>query len=163
MSAGREKDQKDYDLEDLVKVIDTALTSDNVAVQNALRSLLLVSTIVSAEHPDQIVRHGPLARVFEDYYHLGRRLSNLEDEVGDLRRMALTKTEAPFTPPYNPGMPFGPNPTTGWPGTNDPTKPKPMWDTTWSAGDDPNYKGAQSVLESMKADLAAVKSIVKED
>jgi hypothetical protein len=163
MSASREKDQKDYDLEDIVKVIDTALTSDNMAVQNALRSLLLVATIVSAEHPDQVVRHGPLARVFEDYNNLARRLNNLEDEVHQLRKISLTKNDAPFTPPYNPGNPFGPNPTTGWPGTNDPSKPTPMWDTNWSAGDDPNYKGAQSILADMKADPATVNRIVKDD
>ena len=153
MSAGREKDQKDYGLENLVKVIDTALTSDNVAVQNALRSLLLVATIVSAEHPDQVL-HGPLARVFEDYRNLSFRLSNLEDEVGDLRRMALTKTETPFAP-ISAGSPT--------PFTDPWNKPTPMWNTTWSAGDDPNYKGAQAILDDMKADLATVKRIVKDD
>ena len=47
-------------------------------------------------------------------------------------------------------MPFAPNPTTGWPGTNDPTKPTPMWESTWSAGDDPNYKGASSTKLGLK-------------
>jgi hypothetical protein len=144
MSAGREKDQNDYDLEQIVKVIDSALTSDNVAVQNALRSLLLVATIVSAEHPDQTLRNGPLARVFEDYNNLARRLSSLEDDVRKIQWDQQKQKVEPFAPPYNPGSPFGPNPTTGWPGTNDPTKPTPMWESTWSAGDDPNYKGASS-------------------
>ena len=144
MSSARETDQKDYDLEQLVKVIDSALTSDNVAVQNALRSLLMVATIVSAEHPDQVLRNGPLARVFEDYNNLARRLSSLEDDVRKIQWDQQKQKVEPFTPPYNPGSPFGPNPTTGWPGTNDPTKPTPMWESTWSAGDDPNYKGASS-------------------
>jgi hypothetical protein len=150
MSSGREKDQKDYDLEQLVKVIDSALTSDNVAVQNALRSLLMVATIVSAEHPDQVLRNGPLARVFEDYNNLARRLSSLEDDVRKIQWDQQKKQVEPFTPPYNPGSPFGPNPTTGWPGTNDPTKPTPMWESTWSAGDDPNYKGASSTKLGLK-------------
>ena len=162
MSTGREKDQKDYDLEDIVKVIDTALTSDNAAVQNALRSLLLVATIVSAEHPDQAFK-GPLARLLEDHNNLNRRLSMLEDDFRKMQWDQQKQKVEPFTPPYNPGSPFGPNPTTGWPGTNDPTKPTPMWNTTWSAGDDPNYKGARAILDDMKADLAAVKSIVKDD
>jgi len=153
MSASREKDQKDHDLEDLVKVIDTALTSNNPAVQNSLRSLLLVATIVSAEHPDQVVRHGPLARVFEDYRHLGRRLSDLEDEVQQLRRMALTKTDAPYAP-----RPL----TTGWPGTNDPTKLSPMCESTWSAGDDLIYQGAQSIPDSLSNALEAAKGILKD-
>jgi hypothetical protein len=150
MSSARETDQKDYDLEQLVKVIDSALTSDNVAVQNALRSLLMVATIVSAEHPDQVLRNGPLARVFEDYNNLARRLSSLEDDVRKIQWDQQKKQVEPFTPPYNPGSPFGPNPTTGWPGTNDPTKPTPMWESTWSAGDDPNYKGASSTKLGLK-------------
>jgi hypothetical protein len=87
MSASREKDQKDYDLEQLIQVIDSALTSDNAAVQNALRSLLLISTIVSAEHPDQALANGPLTRMYEDLRHLARRLSNLEDEIADLTKI----------------------------------------------------------------------------
>ena len=150
MSTGREKDQKDYDLEQLVKVIDSALTSDNVAVQNALRSLLMVATIVSAEHPDQVMKNGPLARVFEDYNNLARRLNSLEDDVRKIQWDQQKQKVEPFAPPYNPGSPFGPNPTTGWPGTNDPTKPTPMWDSTWSAGDDPNYKGASSTKLGLK-------------
>jgi hypothetical protein len=150
MSSARETDQKDYDLEQLVKVIDSALTSDNVAVQNALRSLLMVATIVSAEHPDQVLRNGPLARVFEDYNNLARRLSSLEDDVRKIQWDQQKQKVEPFTPPYNPGSPFGPNPTTGWPGTNDPTKPTPMWESTWSAGDDPNYKGASSTKLELK-------------
>jgi len=61
----------------------------------------------------------------------------------------------PTTPTPRP-QPFGP--TTGWPGINDPTKPKPMWGPSWSstdvdslpdikkwsAGDDPNYKGSSA-------------------
>jgi len=150
MSSARETDQKDYDLEQLVKVIDSALTSDNVAVQNALRSLLMVATIVSAEHPDQVMKNGPLARVFEDYNNLARRLSSLEDDVRKIQWDQQKQKVEPFAPPYNPGSPFGPNPTTGWPGTNDPTKPTPMWDSTWSAGDDPNYKGASSTKLGLK-------------
>jgi hypothetical protein len=146
MSSARETDQKDYDLEQLVKVIDSALTSDNVAVQNALRSLLLVATIVSAEHPDQTLRNGPLARVFEDYHNLARRLSSLEDDVRKMQWDQQKKQVEPYMPtiPTPRPPPFGPNPITGQPSTNDPTKPTPMWESTWSAGDDPNYKGASS-------------------
>ena len=135
MSTGREKDQKDYDLEELVKVIDTALTSDNAAVQNALRSLLLISTIVSAEHPDQVMKNGPLARLFEDMNHLARRLSNVEDELNQMK-WALQKTQV------EPFMPTTPA-TSPWTGTN-PNRPTPTWTSSFQAGDDPNYKGARS-------------------
>ena len=164
MSTGREKDQKDYDLEDIVKVIDMALTSDNPAVQNALRGLLLVATIVSAEHPDQTLRSGPLARVFEDYHNLARRLSRLEDEVTNVKNRMPPATAAPYTPPSVVGPWIG-TPTTGpggpWTGT-DPTRSSPMWGPSWSsstdwgdlpdikkwaAGDNPNYKGSSASTE----------------
>ena len=169
MSTGRMKDQKDYDFEHLVKVIDTALTSDSPAVQNALRGLLLISTIVSAEHPDQVMRNGPLARVFEDYHNLARRLSQLEDDMNKLKWDNQRKQTEPFMPAVGPYPSTNPWPTqvgTGspqwpdtWTGTN-PNGPKPMWTSTWSAGDDPNYTGAQAVLDSMKQDLAAIKTVI---
>jgi hypothetical protein len=144
MSTGRLKDQKDFDLEQIVRVIDSALESDDQRIKDALRQLMTITVLCTAEHPDQALRNGPLARVFEDYNNLARRLSSLEDDVRKLQWDQQKKQVEPFTPPYNPGSPFGPNPTTGWPGTNDPTKPKPMWESTWSAGDDPDYKGASS-------------------
>jgi hypothetical protein len=161
MSTGREKDQKDFDLEQIVKVIDTALESNDQRIKDALRALMTITVLCTAEHPDQAFK-GPLARLLEDHNNLNRRLSMVED---DLRKMQWDQGRAkqdghgPFTPPYNPGGPFGPNPTTGWPGTNDPTKPKPMWGPSWSssddwgqlpdikkwsAGDDPGYKGSSA-------------------
>ena len=144
MSTGRMKDQKDFDLEQIVRVIDQALESDDQRIKDALRALMTITVLCTAEHPDQALRNGPLARVFEDYNNLARRLSSLEDDVRKIQWDQQKQKVEPFAPPFNPGSPFGPNPTTGWPGTNDPTKPKPMWDSTWSAGDDPNYKGASA-------------------
>jgi hypothetical protein len=138
------KDQKDFDLEQIVRVIDQALESDDQRIKDALRALMTITVLCTAEHPDQALRNGPLARVFEDYNNLARRLSSLEDDVRKIQWDQQKQKVEPFAPPFNPGSPFGPNPTTGWPGTNDPTKPKPMWDSTWSAGDDPNYKGASA-------------------
>jgi hypothetical protein len=144
MSTGREKDQKDFDLEQIVRIIDQALESDDQRIKDSLRQLMTITVLCTAEHPDQTLRNGPLARVFEDYNNLARRLSSLEDDVRKIQWDQQKQKVEPFAPPYNPGSPFGPNPTTGWPGTNDPTKPTPMWESTWSAGDDPNYKGASS-------------------
>ena len=147
MSTGRLKDQKDFDLEQIVRVIDSALESDDQRIKDALRALMTITVLCTAEHPDQTLRNGPLARVFEDYHNLARRLSSLEDDVRKIQKIQWDQQKQkvePFTPPFNPGSPFGPNPTTGWPGTNDPTKPKPMWGSTFSAGDDPSYKGASA-------------------
>jgi hypothetical protein len=158
MSTGRLKDQKDFDLEQIVRVIDQALESDDQRIKDALRQLMTITVLCTAEYPDQTLRNGPLARVFEDYNNLARRLSSLEDDVRKIQWDQQKQKVEPFTPPFNPGSPFGPNPTTGWPGTNDPTKPKPMWGSTFSAGDDPNYKGARAFTQA-DLDLLAGKAV----
>lgn len=159
MSTGRLKDQKDFDLEQIVRVIDQALESDDQRIKDALRALMTITVLCTAEHPDQAIK-GPLGRLQEDYNNLNRRLSSLEDDVRKIQWDQQKQKVEPFTPPYNPGGPFGPvgYPTTGWPGANDPTKPTPMWGPSWSstdvsslpdvkkwsAGDDPNYKGSSA-------------------
>ena len=154
MSTGRLKDQKDFDLEQIVRVIDSALESDDQRIKDALRALMTITVLCTAEHPDQAFK-GPLARVLEDMHNLARRLSSLEDDVRKIQWDQQKQKVEPFTPPFNPGSPFGPSPTTGWPSTNDPTKPKPMWESTWSAGDDPNYKGATASFTQADLDLLA--------
>ena len=152
MSTGRMKDQKDYDLEQIVGIIDAALESDDQRIKDALRALMTITVLCTAEHPDQVLHHGPLARVFEDYHNLARRLSSLEDDVRKMQWDNQKRQVEPFTPPYQP-------PTTPWVQPNDPTKPKPMWGASWSsstdwgdlpdvkkwaAGDDPGYKGSSA-------------------
>lgn len=153
MSTGRQKDQKDFDLEQIVKVIDSALESNDHRIKDALRALMTVTVLCTAEFPDQAV-NGPLARLLEDYNNLNRRLCSLEDDMRKIQWNQQKSQVEPFTPPYQPPTtnpwgtsPLGPNPITGWPGTNDPTRPKPMWGPSMtSAGDDPNYKGAISMV-----------------
>jgi hypothetical protein len=130
------KDQKDFDLEQIVGIIDSALESDDQRIKDALRALMTITVLCTAEHPDQAIK-GPLGRLFEDMHNLNRRLSSLEDDVRKMQWDNQKRQVEPFTPPYQP-------PTTPWIHPNDPTKPKPMWGTNWSAGDDPNYKGASS-------------------
>lgn len=161
MSTGRLKDQKDFDLEQIVGIIDSALESDDQRIKDALRALMTITVLCTSEHPDQVLRNGPLARVFEDYHNLARRLSSLEDDVRKMQWDQQKKQVEPYMPtiPTPRPPPFGPNPTTGWPSTNDPTKPKPMWGPSWSsssdwgempdvkkwaAGDDPSYKGSSA-------------------
>jgi hypothetical protein len=161
MSTGRLKDQKDFDLEQIVKIIDTALESDDQRIKDALRALMTVTVLCTAEHPDQAFK-GPLARVLEDMHNLARRLSSLEDDMRKIQWDQQKKQVEPYMPtnPTPRPTPFGPTPTTGspWVYPNDPTKPTPMWGPSWTstevgdlpdlkkwtAGDDPAYKGSSA-------------------
>ena len=81
MSSARMKDQKDFDLEQIVKVLDQALESDDQRIKDALRALMTITVLCTAEHPDQVLTHGPLSRLFEDMRNLNQRLGRLEDEL----------------------------------------------------------------------------------
>ena len=148
MSTGREKDQKDFDLEQMVKIIDTALESNDQRIKDALRALLTITVLCTAERPQEAVM-GPFERMLDDMRNLNRRLSNMEDELNRIKWDSQRKQIDPFVPP----TPYGP--TTG---TN-PNGPKPMWGPSWSsssdwgslpdvkkwtASDDPNYKGSSA-------------------
>lgn len=161
MSTGREKDQKDFDLEQIVRIIDQALESDDPRIKDALRALMTITVLCTAQHPDQAVRNGPFARVFEDYNNLARRLSRLEDEVTNVKNRMPPATAAPYNPPGVVGPWVGIPPNQPWTGT-DPNRPKPMWGPSWSsstdwgdlpdvkkwaAGDDPNYRGSSASTE----------------
>ena len=152
MSTGREKDQKDFDLEQIVKVLDQALESDDQRIKDALRALMTITVLCTAEHPDQLIAHGPLSRLFEDMRNLNSRLSRMEDELNKVKWDQQRKQTEPFMPTAPAvGQPWGPYatpPSNPWTGTN-PNGPKPMWGPTWSsstftAGDDVTDKGASS-------------------
>ena len=150
MSSGRMKDQKDFDLEQIVKVLDQALESDDQRIKDALRALMTITVLCTAEHPDQVLTHGPLSRLFEDMRNLNQRLGRLEDELNKVKWDQQKKQTEPFmptAPATNPWGPYTTPPTTPWTGTN-PNSPKPTWGQSWtSAGDDPNYKGASSTAK----------------
>lgn len=73
----REKDQSDFDLETFVDLFDTAMSSDNPAVQRALKNLVLISAMVNAQNSDGL-RKGPLRRVVDDIQMLNKRIGQLE-------------------------------------------------------------------------------------
>ena len=88
MSAAREKDQADFDLERFVDMFDEALTSQDPRVMNALRSLMMMVTLTRPESRDSGLHDrntGPLRRLYEDVNHLNRRLHSLEDDVRQMR------------------------------------------------------------------------------
>lgn len=90
MSAAREPDQADFDLERFIEMFDEALTSQDPRVMNALRSLMMMVTLTRPETSESAIgsKHGPLRRLFEDLNHLNRRMHSMEDEIQQLRRYA---------------------------------------------------------------------------
>jgi hypothetical protein len=129
MSAAREKDQADFDLETFVDLFDTAISSDNPAVQRALKNLLMIAAIVNAEDKEAGMRQGPLKRVLEDQRNIIRRLDRIESD------RIYPQRPTPYIPPGGAGTPFGPvplgpyiGPATTWPttGTGSPP-PGQIW------------------------------------
>lgn len=76
--AMREKDQSDFDLETFVDLFDTAMSSDNPAVQRALKNLVLISAIVNAQENPDSIRRGPLRKMVDDILSIRKRLDQLE-------------------------------------------------------------------------------------
>lgn len=109
MSAMREKDQADFDLETFVDLFDTAISSDNPTVQRALKNLILVSSIVNAQENVEGLRKGPLRRLVDDINNINKRLSNLEG-AGAYRSTYAPTITSPSTASPAPGQwhPHGP-------------------------------------------------------
>ena len=74
----REKDQSDFDLETFVDLFDTAMSSDNPAVQRAFKNLVLISSIVNAQNNPDSIRRGPLRKMVDDIASIRKRLDQLE-------------------------------------------------------------------------------------
>lgn len=89
MSAAREKDQADFDLERFVDMFDEAMTSQDPRVVRALRDLMMMVTLTRPESRDAGIidrQRGPLRRLYEDMNHLHRRLERVEEQVRQAER-----------------------------------------------------------------------------
>lgn len=91
--AMREKDAADYDLERFIEMFDTALTSDDPRVQNALRQLMMMVILTDNSHENQEKklgrRRGPLRRMAEDIDIIHRRMQDFSNEVRSLRMASV--------------------------------------------------------------------------
>ena len=135
MSAVREKDQADFDLETFVDLFDTAISSDNPAVQRALKNLLMIAAIVNSEDADAGMRHGPLRRVLEDQKHILRRLEQVENSTNQIYRQPNTYGPMPVPMPATPWQgptigPLVPNPNGPSVGTPIGLPPGTIWTTS---------------------------------
>ena len=82
MSAAREKDQADFDLERFINMFDEAMTSQDPRVIETLRSLMMIVTLTRPESTDALNhRKGPLRRSFEDMNHMWKRMEQMEEEL----------------------------------------------------------------------------------
>jgi hypothetical protein len=100
MSASREKDSADFDLDQFVRMFDEALTSQDPRVIDALRGLLMIVTLTRPEAKTSVER-GPLRRLVNDVTNLNRRLGVVENRVLAERDQAISTTDK-----YN-GTAFG--------------------------------------------------------
>lgn len=111
----RDKDSSDFDLETFVDLFDTAMTSDNPAVQKAFKNLLMVTAIVHAKQDGLQSPQGPLRRLVDDIRNLNRRIGNLENQKIHPGGAGVTTVPMP-TYPVGPTW-VGPNTgNTPWPG-----------------------------------------------
>jgi hypothetical protein len=118
----REKDQADFDLETFVDLFDTAMSSDNPAVQRALKNLLMIASIVNAENTEAGMRQGPLRRVIEDQKNILRRLERVENDK------IYPQGPSPFIPPTT--VPLGPYQPATWPPTIGTLPPGTIWSSS---------------------------------
>ena len=98
MSAAREKDSADFDLERFVDMFDEALTSQDPRVMDALRSLMMIVTLTCPESKTEHSRRdGPLRRLFEDMNNLNRRMHSMEEKFSEIRRSSDSAEKYSYT------------------------------------------------------------------
>jgi hypothetical protein len=122
----REKTQADFDLEKLTELLDEALTSTDMRVQNALRGLLTIVELTRTQDDGKMAietKHGPLRQMQEDLKHISQRLNNLEGEIRQRPYNPYPGAGSPY--PFNPGA-GSPYPTGPW---TTPNTGSPWWGT----------------------------------
>ena len=98
MSAAREKDQADFDLERFVDMFDEAMTSQDPRVMDSLRSLMMIVTLTRPESKTEHSRKdGPLRRLFEDMNHLNRRMHDMEEKINAMSRSSDSAEKYAYT------------------------------------------------------------------
>jgi hypothetical protein len=92
MTGHRIKDQADFDLDRFIDMFDSALSSNDPRVVDALRSLLMLVILTKPEHIDSPTK-GPLRRLVDDVNNLTRRTSRMEES---LDRMVYSARSSKF-------------------------------------------------------------------
>lgn len=100
MSAAREKDQADFDLERFVDLFDEAMTSQDPRVMDSLRSLMMMVTLTRPESRNSGLHdrnHGPLRRLIEDMNNLNRRMYDMEEKISGMSRSSDSAEKYAYT------------------------------------------------------------------
>jgi hypothetical protein len=89
MSEMREKDQADYDLERVIELFDTALTSKDERVVETLRNLLMITALTLPESHQQSIdgNRGPLMRMQTEMRELTRTVNDLRNKVNHITNL----------------------------------------------------------------------------
>jgi len=96
MSAAREPDQADFDLDRFVNLFDEAMTSKDPRVIETLRNLMMIVTLTRPEtYNDHNRRAGPLRRLFEDMNDLNRSVHRMQEEIQHLNNR-FARAEQPY-------------------------------------------------------------------
>ena len=102
MSAMREKDQADFDLERFIDMFDTAMTSDDPRVVETLRKLMMIVALTQSEARMNHGRNnGPLRRLYEDLNDLNRSMQRMQDEIRQLQHEHKRRWDQEVYPDWN--------------------------------------------------------------
>lgn len=91
--AARNLDQADMDLQRAVDLFDTALTSKDERVVNALRSLMMIVALTDPETGEHDRRTGPLRAMERDIDNMHSRIRSLEDNLRQVLE-AVSRSES---------------------------------------------------------------------
>ena len=91
--AARTLDQADMDLQRAMDLFDTALTSKDERVVNALRSLLMIVALTDPETGENDHQTGPLRAMERDLNGMHSRIRSLEDNLRQVVE-ALSRNES---------------------------------------------------------------------
>ena len=102
MSAMREKDQADFDLDRFIDMFDEAMTSSDPRVIETLRSLMMIVTLTRSETRMNHGRNnGPLRRLYEDLNDLNRSMQRMHDEIRQLQHDQKRRWDQEVYPDWN--------------------------------------------------------------
>ena len=120
------------DLEQLMDMLDQAMTSDDPRVKDTFRKLMM---IVALTKVDDNQTPGPIKQMREKMLELTIQIQSLRNEIQMIQQQLRTPyNPAPYNPaPYNPGYPYTGTPPITTPNTG-PGLPGIWWGTGTGPG-----------------------------